>query len=142
MDILTTIILVVLGGAILLFLLFWCYFQLGQQPYSSAQDVEAARKYQQVPRQLVQPSVRLNEAAIFKHIDPNCTTGEAAMRKSVQRNAKYPQEVGEINTVFQTQSHYFQVIYDETHGNIIKSNQMIRNWDCKKMSDSRYKVIS
>ena len=44
---------------------------------------------------------QLNEAAKFKHIHPMCRSEEDAERKSVERNSKYPQEVGEINTVFQ-----------------------------------------
>ena len=59
-------------------------------------DIEAGRRVDRPPRR-----AQLNEAAKFKHIHPRCRSKEDAEQKSVERNSKYPQEVGEINTVFQ-----------------------------------------
>ena len=58
------------------------------------------------PDQAKPPQIhlQLNEAAKFKHIDPNCWFKIDAERKSLERDSKYPQEVGEINTVFQVGS--------------------------------------
>ena len=44
---------------------------------------------------------QLNEAVKFKHIAPNCRSVQDAEQKSLERDSKYPQDVGEINTVFQ-----------------------------------------
>ena len=43
---------------------------------------------------------RLLEAAKTKHIAPDCRSNEDAQGKSLERDADYPQEIGEINTVF------------------------------------------
>ena len=64
-------------------------------------DIEAGWADTPVDRPHLPRRARLNEAARFKHIGPMCRTKEDAEQKSVERNSKYPQEVGEINTVFQ-----------------------------------------
>ena len=55
-------------------------------------------QYQPKPQE-VHP--QLNEAVKFKHIAPNCRSVQDAEQKSLERDSKYPQDVGEINTVFQ-----------------------------------------
>ena len=63
-------------------------------------DVEAALS--DTPTDLPPPPRRgrLLEAAKTKHIAPDCRSDEDAQRKSLERDADYPQEIGEINTVF------------------------------------------
>ena len=62
-------------------------------------DIEAG--WDDTPLKPLPRRAQLNEAAKFKHIGPTCKSKEDAERKSVERNSKYPQDVGEINTVFQ-----------------------------------------
>ena len=81
---------------------------------------------------------QLNEAAKFKHIDPTCKSEEDAEKKSLKRNSRYPQEVGEYNTVFQVNPDDFTLEPHTTHGRVMKSKQPVRNWKCKKVSDSEY----
>ena len=64
-------------------------------------DIEAGWADTPVDRPPLPRRAQLNEAAKFKHIGPTCKSKEDAERKSVERNSKYPQDVGEINTVFQ-----------------------------------------
>ena len=67
------------------------------KPY---RDVEAGLS--ETPTDLPPPPRRgrLLEAAKTKHIAPDCRSDEDAQRKSLERDADYPQEIGEINTVF------------------------------------------
>ena len=52
-------------------------------------------------------SPQLNDAAKIKHIDPRCMSKEKAEQKSAKRNGKYPQGIGDVNTVFQVKfSHH------------------------------------
>ena len=62
-------------------------------------DIEAG--WDDTPLKPFPRRAQLNGAAMFKHIGPTCKSKEDAERKSVERNSKYPQDVGEINTVFQ-----------------------------------------
>ena len=64
-------------------------------------DIEAGWADTPVDRPPLPRRAQLNEAARFKHIGPMCRSKRDAEQKSVDRNSKYPQEVGEINTVFQ-----------------------------------------
>ena len=81
---------------------------------------------------------QLNEAAKFKHIDPTCKSEEDAEKKSLKRNSRYPQGIGEYNTVFQVDPKNFILEPNTTHGRVMKSKQPVRNWKCKKVSDSEY----
>ena len=71
MDILGIILVVVFVTIALAFLLAVC-FQLCSQPPGPPHplDLEAGRQL------VIQPSVRLNEAAKVKHLDVNCTSAE------------------------------------------------------------------
>ena len=82
--------------------------------------------------------VQLNEAVKFKHIDPTCKTTEDAEKKSLERNSRYPQETGEYNTVFQVSPDDFTLERNTTHGMVLKSKEAVRNWKCKKISNSKY----
>ena len=56
---------------------------------------------------------QLNKAVKFKHIDPNCTSKQDAERKSLERDSKYPQDIGDINTVFKVcSSHSISLTID------------------------------
>ena len=94
------------------------------------------------PRKVVSPlfhgRAQLNEAAKFKHIDPKCKTVEDAEKKSEKRNSRYPQEIGEHNTVFQVSPEDFTVDNNETYGKVLKSKEAVRNWNCRKISSSKY----
>ena len=49
--------------------------------------------------------------------------------------------MGECNTVFRASHLDFHVEDHPDHGQVLKSDLMLRNWDCKKLSDSEYQVI-
>ena len=122
-------------------------------------DIEAG--WDDTPLKPLPRRAQLNEAAKFKHIGPTCKSKEDAERKSVERNSKYPQDVGEINTVFQVtlkrvdlalnpdfvllliqvNPDYFFIAENSIHGEVLKSREAVRYWDCKKISDSEYQVI-
>ena len=56
---------------------------------------------------------QLNKAVKFKHIDPNCTSKQDAERKSLEGDSKYPQDIGDINTVFKVcSSHSISLTID------------------------------
>ena len=121
-------------------------------------DIEAGWADTPVDRPPLPRRAQLNEAARFKHIGPMCRSKEDAEQKSVERNSKYPQEVGEINTVFQvtlersnkllwsnlklTQVNPDDFFIDANtrYGEVLKSREAVRYWDCKKISDSKYQV--
>ena len=73
------------------------YSAAASKPY---RDVEAGLS--DTPTDLPPPPRRgrLLEAAQTKHIAPDCRSNEDAQGKSLERDADYPQEIGEINTVF------------------------------------------
>ena len=81
---------------------------------------------------------QLNEAAKFKHIDPTCKSEEGAEKKSLKRNSRYPQEIGEYNTVFQVNPDDFTLEASPKNRRMLKSKQAVRNWKCQKVSNSRY----
>ena len=64
-----------------------------------------------------------------------------AEKKSVERNSRYRQKPGEINTVFQVHPDDFTLEPNPTHGRVMKSKEAVRNWKCKKVSDSKYEGI-
>ena len=82
----------------------------------------------------------LNKAAKVKHIDPNCQSNEDAERKSLERNKipKYRQKIGMNNAVFQVHPKDFNFEKNENVGMVLKSKVRVRNWRCKKISDSKY----
>ena len=81
---------------------------------------------------------QLNMAAKFKHIDPTCRSEEDAEKKSLERNSRYPQEIGEYNTVFQVNPDNFTLGVDTRNRRVLKSKEAVRNWKCQKVSDSKY----
>jgi len=83
---------------------------------------------------------RLLEAAKTKHIDPNCRSNEDAQGKSLERDADYPQEIGEINTVFKVDPDDFIIVPNNTHGEVVTSKEAVSYWDCRKISDFEYEV--
>ena len=80
----------------------------------------------------------LNKAAKFKHIDPTCKSNADAEKKSLTRDSKYPQKIGEFNTVFQVRNDDFTLEPHTIHGMVLKSKHPVRNWKCQKVSDSKY----
>ena len=80
----------------------------------------------------------LSEAARFKHIDPACKSLEDAEKKSLKRHSRFPQEIGEYNTVFQVNPENFILERNKTHGRVLKSREAVRNWECQKVSHSKY----
>ena len=83
----------------------------------------------------------LNKAAKFKHIDPTCRSEEDAERKSLERNSRYRQKNGEYNTVFKVHPDDFILEPNATLGKVLKSREAVRNWKCKKISDSKYEGV-
>ena len=77
---------------------------------------------------------------------------------------KYPQSIGDMNTVFQVQFFFFifiviksetlmyligfyqvnpdgfVVVWSRIHGEVLKSSNLLRNWECKKISEQKYEV--
>ena len=103
---------------------------------------------------------RLLEAAKTKHIAPDCRSNEDAQGKSLERDADYPQEIGEINTVFKVgrvqistlkivktkstkvDQDDFIIVRNNTHGEVVTSREAVRYWDCRKISDFEYQVTN
>ena len=54
------------------------------------------------------------------------------------RIPKYRQEIGMNNTVFQVHPKDFNLEKNENVGMVLKSKGRVRNWRCKKISDSKY----
>ena len=70
---------------------------------------------------------QLNKAVKFKHIDPNCISKQDAERKSCERDSKYPQEIGEINTVFQACcSHSISLTINQSYHRLILKTSLLR----------------